>query len=560
MTEEELHSLRLDCYADPVLYARTFKRNAFEYPMSWVHRGLLAILLGRPGFLLNFGKESWPKAEWEWDEAQLEKILRYFTYKVDFDDPNEVPKPLFEWDREANTITLTTSRFIVLMMPRGIGKTTVVNLSNEIDIVYEDVKFLAYLSETATHANNQLGSVKQELEDNDLIRTAFGNLRPDRASGKTWSEDHIETTKGIIAVSKGRQGQVRGTNVNFKRPDKIVVDDVEDEESVSTEEQLAKAKKWFFKAVVPALPQFGDSGRIIVVGTLLDPNSLLMGLVKNPEWVAVVFGALDPEGEPIAPFYMTKEQFEAKKLSFARNGMLTAFYMEYCSIVHQNDDTKKFNIEKIRIQILERTEFLGVSEVIDPAISEEVTAAYCAIGVVGMTEKGHLHVLDTWEKIGAHPGEQVDNYFDMHFKWNPTHHGVEAIAYQAALVHLLQAEMFKRAKTWGSRAYFEIIKETKQLHGTEKKKVLRVEGILAPRYKAGYITHQRHFPVLMSHLNDWPLGKKDLPDVIAMCVALLDPMAGLALNDREGASAQTELALDNYEPLERVLGNYRAAP
>ena len=111
--------------------------------MSWVHRGMLAILRGRADFLPKFGPEEWPKARWQWDEEQLGKIIKYFTYKIDYDNPFEVPKPLFEWDREQNLINLTTSRFIVLMLPRGVGKTTIVNLANEINIVYQDVKFLA---------------------------------------------------------------------------------------------------------------------------------------------------------------------------------------------------------------------------------------------------------------------------------------------------------------------------------------------------------------------------------------------------------------------------------
>ena len=215
---------------------------------------------------------------------------------------------------------------------------------------------------------------------------------------------------------------------------------------------------------------------------------------------------------------------------------------------------------RIKIQLMERTEFLAVAEVIDPAISEDKRAAYCAIGIVGMTAAGRLHVLDTWEKIGAHPREQVDRYFDLHFQWEPTHHGVEAIAYQQALVHLIQEEMFRRAKTWGPKAYFEIIKETKQLHGTEKRKVSRVEGMLSPRYKSGYITHQRHFPVLITQLNDWPLGKRDLPDVIAMCVALLDPFAATAGSDAIGAEGTNVMSLDSYRPLAVELGNFRAAP
>lgn len=560
----ELHALRVECYLDPTLYARTFKKDWFQFPMSWVHRGMLALLLGRADFLLNFGEENWPKSSWTWDEEQLGKLIKYFVWREEPESLSEIPKPLFIWDRERSQIHLTTSKFTALMLPRGVGKTTIVNLSNEIDIVYKDVGFLVYVSETATHAEMQLGNIKRELESNDLLQAVFGNLRPERSSGLSWTDGYIETTNNVVVAARGRGGQIRGLNVNGKRPDKIIVDDVEDKESVSTEDQRKKAKTWFYGDLVPALPQMSGSGRIVAMGTLLHPDAILHGLTHDPDWVSAVFGSLDAQKEPIAPFYMSKEQYERKRLSAARNGMLLEFEMEFNSSVYTDEDTRKFDVSKIKIQVMERTQFLAVSEVIDPAISEEKTADYTAIGVVGMTERGQIHVLDLWAKIGAHPREQVDKYFDLHFEWNPTHHGVEAIAYQASLVHMLQEEMFRRAKTWGPRAYFEIVKDTRKLHGIEKNKIKRVEGMLAPRYKSNYISHQRHFPELITQLKDWPLGKKDAPDVIAMCIALLDPFAATAgwddTLDLEGLPIGSSLLKDAYEPVDSALAGWRTAP
>lgn len=537
--------------------------------MSWVHRGILALLQGKADFLLNFGEEDWPKAKWVWDEAQLEKIIKYFIYREDPLSDSKETFPLFRWDKEAGTIELTTSKFIVLMLPRGVGKTTIVNLSNEIDTVYKDVKFLIYLSETATHAGMQLDNVKRELEVNPLIQAVFGLLKGDRSSGLSWTSDYIETTNGVTVAARGRGGQVRGLLARGNRPDKIIVDDVEDKESVSTEEQLLKAKRWFFADVVPALPQMSGNGRIIMLGTLLNPQALIMTVSRMKDWVSVQFGALDPEEEPIAPFYMTKEQYEAKRIAFAAVGMLLEFEMEYGSRIYSDDETRKFDTSKIGLQVMHRTQFVGVAEVIDPAISEESSAAYTAVGVTGITERGHHHVLDLWMKIGAHPREQIDKYFELHFRWNPTTHGVEAIAYQAALVHLIQEEMFRQATLHGPSAYFEIVKATKQLHGTEKKKIKRVEGILAPRYRSGYITHQRHFPELITQLNDWPLGKKDAPDVIAMCVSLLDPFAAFASVEDTVSSLQAEglpdniiplFSRDTMRPLDEEIPNFRSAP
>jgi hypothetical protein len=561
LTPEELHSIHLECYLDPTLYARTFKRKAFEYPMSWVHRGMLALLIGRADFLLNFGLEEWPKSTWDWNEAQLEKILKYFVYQP----AGKEPVPLFFWDRELNRISMTTSRFIALMLPRGVGKTTIVNLANEISIVYKDTKFLVYVSETATHSIDQLGTIKGEFENNDLLREVFGNLKGDRSTGLSWTEDYIELTNGVVALARGRGGQIRGLNVDFQRPDTIIVDDVEDDESVSTEEQLRKAKVWFFKSLVPALPEMSGEGRIIALGTLLSPHALLMDLTKDLEWVSVVFGTLDPEGEPVAPFYLGKAgpeaikvEYQRKRLIAAGRNMLTEFEMEYGSRIFQEEGTRKFNPDKIKVQVMTRVEFLGVAEVIDPAISEDRKADYTSVAIVGMTERGQLHVLDLYAEIGMSPRAQVDKFFDMHFQWNPTHHGVETIAYQAALRFLLIEEMARRAQTKGSRAFFEITKIT---HGRTRKET-RIEGILSPRYASGYITHQKNFPEIIVQMRDWGVGgKKDCLDAISMAVALLDPFAMTASSsEEEDEDGILGLHQDSYLPLELEIGEWRNAP
>ena len=50
---------------------------------------MLAILLGRADFLLKFGPEGGQRRKWSWDEEQLAKIVKYFTYKQDYDNPFE---------------------------------------------------------------------------------------------------------------------------------------------------------------------------------------------------------------------------------------------------------------------------------------------------------------------------------------------------------------------------------------------------------------------------------------------------------------------------------------
>ena len=561
-TQEEVKEIVSRGYGNPGFFCKTFLPDWFGLPMPWVHRGLLALLTRKTDWLLEFGPETWPLAEGEWTEGQLDKILRHFVWRPEPDDPLSPTYPLFQAERDSagniTAIHLSTSNRVLVIMPRGLSKTTLVNAANLYDICYAETDFLVYLSETATHAEMQLENVKRELTGNPMIIEIFGNKKPERSSDEKWTQGFIETTSGQAIATRGRGGQVRGLNHRAKRPSKILIDDVEDKESVKTEEQRDKARTWLKADVEPALPQIGEGGGIIIAtGTILSSEALLVTMMKDPEWVTVIFGAIDPDGDPIWDHYMTREQYERKKQGFVRVGKLAAFLMEYQSTLKADKATAKFPEESIRYQIMQRTDFIGVALVMDPAIGQKKDSDFIAYGVAGMTDKGQVHALDMFLKQGMSPREQIDKFFELSARWDPTKHGIEAVAYQKALVHLVREEQFRKSKIMGNKAYFEVIPI---LHGNTGK-IPRVEGILSPRYIAGYVTHQRRFPELETQLLEWPNGKKDGPDVLAMCVGLLDPYAAFAMPDERNEAGEDHLARDQYRPIEEELGGtFRSAP
>ncbi|TXH10399.1 MAG: hypothetical protein E6R03_15495 [Hyphomicrobiaceae bacterium] len=563
LSEEQAKLLYAEGFADPAFFCRVFLASWFPLPMPWVHRGILALLTRQTDFLLRFGPEYWRDGEGEWTEAQLMKIVRHFVWRPDPDNPDGPVVPLFELIRDVEgkivQINLSVSSRTLIIMPRGVSKTTLTNAANIRDICYQLTQFLVYLSETQTHSEMQLDNVKRQLESNALILSVFGVKEPARSDSKKWTQDFIETQDGIVVACRGRGGQVRGLNHNGIRPSKIVIDDVEDKESVKTAEQRNKAMSWLKADVEPALPQIEGktSGFIVMLGTILDGEALLMKLQKDPEWIVVKFGAMDPDGDPLWPSYMTREKYARTKASFIRMGKLADFNREYDSSLRTEGENTKFPATSVRYEIQSRSDYVGVALVMDPAIGQKKDSDFCSFAVVGMNAKGRVHVFDCYMKQGMTPTEQVDKFFELVGLWRPTKKGIEAVAYQQALVHLVREEQFRKSKTLGSDAYFEIIPI---LHGRTAK-IHRVEGVLSPRYTAGYITHQRRFLELEEQLLDWPNGKKDGPDAVAMALTLLDPYAAFALPEPEEADHGIDkLAKDQYQSLDVVLGNYRSAP
>jgi hypothetical protein len=414
-----------------------------------------------------------------------------------------------------------------------------------------------YLSETGPHSEQQLDNVKRELESNERLLAVYGVKKPERSDPEHWSGKLIETTDGVVIAARGRGGQVRGLNHRGRRPDEIVFDDVEDKESVATDAQRKKARVWLKNDVEQALPQIAGvrRGRVTGLGTIIHHDSLLLALARDPEWMVIRFGAVDPDGDMLWDHYMTKQQYHTKQRSYRRLGQLPEFNMEFQSSTKSEGDNAKFKDEYIRYEARERKDFVAVGIVCDPAISKERDACPCAFAVVGMDEKGRMHVFDVYMEVGMSPRQQVDKYFELHFKWDCNKHGVEAVAYQKALIHLLKEEMFRKGREYGPKAYFEIEPIT---HGRTAKSP-RVEGVLSPRYAAGYITHQRRFPEYEEQLTDWPNAKQDGPDVVAMTVTLLDPFAALVGDEDE--HGQSVYEKDEYPPLEQVIGgDFRTAP
>jgi hypothetical protein len=418
---------------------------------------------------------------------------------------------------------------------------------------------MVYLSEAATHAEEQLQNVKRQMETNGLFITVFGDKKPSRSDPEKWTQSFIETTDGVVVAAKGRGGQVRGKNVGAKRPDVIIFDDVEDRESVRTDEQRHKTLDWLKSDVENALPQIGEQrGRLIGLGTILSPDALLPTLSKLPEWLTITFGAIDPDGDMLWQHYMTRTQFDAKRQSYARLRKLHLFNMEFCSTTRAEDEGSIFQQRYFKYAPMSREDFIakcpGRALMVDPAISEKKDSDFCAFAVVGMLESGQIQIQDVQLFRGYHPKEQVDKYFELHFAYDCNRHGVETVAYQKALVHLLREEMFRKGKTFGPAAYFEVEPVT---HGRVSKEE-RIEGILGPRYAAGYITHDHSFTEYELQLLDYPTGKKDGPDVVAMAIALLDPYAAFAF-DPENLDPD-KLAKDQFKPLDEEIGEWRMAP
>lgn len=574
LTKEQLKELGAKCWRSAPEFCRVFLPAWFPSKMPWFHRGLAALRTGQTAFLLDFGKEWWPEdiargVPSEWTMRDLIKIVTNFVIEVKPAKMHEgrvvepaVLAPIFvlEHDDEDHVTGVAiadpqdNNAFI---LPRGFSKTTLINALNLRDIVYQEETFILYVSETEGHASNQVMTLRGQLEGNELLRAVWGNLVPDRTHSNKWGESLIEPLNGVRVQALGSGQQVRGIIKDAVRPSRIVVDDFQESEGVKSEPQRRKDNRWFVQVLLPSRKLFGTGvTKVDVIGTLLHPEAVMAVLMTDPDWTRVRFGAIDRQGEPLWAYAMDEAKLAKVRAQFERLGELDAFDYEYMSNVPM-DDGVKFPVDKI-IRINRPDDwFAGKAIVCDPAISENPKADFFALAAVGIGKFGKIHVINFFAKVGVEFDEQAELFFEFHFahclSLPPAQckHGVEAVAYQRALASLITSKQHEKSKTWGQRAFFEVIP---LLHG-KKGKVMRVQGLLSPRVKAGHVSFEHTFPVLEGQLHDWglPTAKKDGPDVIAMGIGLLDPFAPLIGNEEPEEGHEETADVVQPKPFRRVL-------
>jgi hypothetical protein len=500
--KDDRAELAAEGYRDPIAFCKIFLPRLFPNDIPWVHRGIWALLAGRADFLERYG--------------EIDKIISNFTVE----NEDRTKRSLFYWD-DKGTLCVRTTRFMLVKLPRGFSKTTLVGTAASLrDILYQLLPFGAYVSEASDHAERQLTTIKYELETNRRIISVFGELKPSLSSGLKWNEGFFETTTGMSMIARGRGGQIRGLNHKGNRPLRIICDDIEDRESVKNDEQRAKTREWAFGELMPAIDEISGKATLFAIGTLLHPEALLQVWEADPQFTVVRFGAHDRQGDLLWPLAADEKKLAEKKASYVRAGLLHTFYMEYYN-EYRVPEGMKFRPEYIRHEP-PGDKTLVTAIYCDPAVSEKKKADDAVIAVVGMSERGEFYVLDIWGKQGATPREIIDQFFLFDRVYEPRRRGVEANAFQKALVHIMREEMFRK------KQYFEI---EPIVHGSRASTDERVELILQPRYAAGYVRHVRVFSKLETQLLDWnpPGHHNDYPDAVCGAIELLDPHASLAL-------------------------------
>lgn len=140
--------------------------------------------------------------------------------------------------------------------------------------------FIAAFGDTAGVAQQHLATFTHELQTNALLRVDFPDLCAPlvRDRGRTSADrvDLYRATSGFAFAARGMETQALGLKIAERRPDFILLDDIEPAEEQYSAEQVGKRLATLQDTILP----LNDQARVELVGTVTRVDSIIHQLVK----------------------------------------------------------------------------------------------------------------------------------------------------------------------------------------------------------------------------------------------------------------------------------------
>ncbi|MFE7461655.1 hypothetical protein [Streptomyces sp. NPDC057554] len=146
---------------------------------------------------------------------------------------------------------------------------------------HEHLKFVAAFADSGWQAETHLATFRGELETNELLRADYPELcgtDSSRQSGVNRTEMY-QAPNGFSFVAKGIDAKTLGLKIGHRRPDLLLFDDVEQDESNYSANAVVKRLSTIRDAILP----MNLRARALLVGTVVRAGSIVHQLVRHRE-------------------------------------------------------------------------------------------------------------------------------------------------------------------------------------------------------------------------------------------------------------------------------------
>ena len=451
---------------------------------------------------------------------------------------------------------------LAIAAPRGHAKSTLVSLAYVLwSICYRRERYVILISNIGDQADDQLSAIKEELQQNESLIADFPEACEEpgiKPAAPRWRKNEIITRNKIKVTALGINEKIRGRKHKSHRPSLIVLDDIENEASVRSEEQRGQLKEYYTKTVAKAGYK---KTNIIVIGTLLHFDSLLASLLdpdQSPGWFTRRYQAIcswssRPElWEQFESILTGRDEYEqqsgasAAKAFFEQHetkmlcgtDVLWPERESYRDLITMRalEGQRSFDSEKQNIPIdpddclfsdaklrFWDDEYDSVEQLLaakgkrgillgacDPSMGKKSKGSDPSAIIVLLRDikSGQLYVLEADIAIRT-PEETIETILEYCRKYRFYRFAIETIQFQEFMAH----ELKRRARDQGVALRVKELKPTTDKLG-------RIQS-LEPIVSAGNLLFCSKHRILLDQLRQFPLAKHDDgPDALEMAVQL----------------------------------------
>ena len=392
---------------------------------------------------------------------------------------------------------------------RGAAKTTYAEETVILAAALHECNNVLLIGASYDRACERIETIKNEIDTNEDLERLFGDLK----SAHSWATDKIVLSNGVVIQARGAGQSLRGTKHFTQRPDFVIIDDLEDEESVRTPEARNQMLRWLYKTLLPALTR---DARVRFIGNRLDPDAVIVKIANAPEWKHYRFPIMYKDmksGEDVATWadafplswiYREREKYQ-------RLGLFEDWNQEYM-VEADTPEARIFRpqhfvgIVKPRIRTWEATWAM-----VDPARSIGKRSATTAIPVWSWVNNR----LVLWDcPIGQWlPDEIINRMFAIDQEYQPVAIGVEEDALNQFILQPLRQEMSKRSQVLPLRA----MSAKRFTQGRGKEDFIKS---LQPFFAAGEVEFTKSMPDLEAQFRSFPKGQIDGPNALAYALKM----------------------------------------
>ena len=423
-------------------------------------------------------------------DSEEKKIIYEYDFQAfdrDFFDDLQDRVPTAQFHFEMVSLYNSASRSCVVC-PRGHAKSTMARKYILHQILYKKATYVIIGGSSEDMAAQNLRWIRDQICDNKKILEVFGYLK----NKDKWADTEFQTNNGIKVTAKGAGQKIRGANEKG-RPDLIYLDDLEEDEQVSSADRRYKLRRWFTNALLPAKSK---KGRVIITGTILHMDSLLKNISENKvkdhiPWQVLWYQAIwkDDDGDEHALWEAHKPLEELQKL---REVDPQTFAQEYqnnpvsgAMAVFNRDEYKYVSDKDVRVDektgvVYVRGGKVNVLLTTDMAVSEKEGADYTVFMITGMDQHSNLYVLEYERFRTSDPYEQIELIFKMAARWGADTATMETVAFNMTFKRLLERDIEKR----GIMLYIH------ELTRQNIRKIFRIKALKGP-IKAGRVFWQQ---------------------------------------------------------------------